>query len=175
MKRKFLDCVTAGCAIKQLVSNVEGKEYEFTHVPVDIKTSNKLEKYDVFLIYQKDKYDEMVQEVEDKFREQDVLGFLSPSENYVQLAFFPEENMQFYNHSITFSKEGDPVEKGQMISCIVDSDYEYINDVMNRWFKFDESLEVHKRDDIYQYIDCISKKRVKKESFVKKLFKNKND
>ena len=65
--------------------------------------------------------------------------------------------------------------KGKIVSFIVDPKYKYIDDVMNRWFIFEEKLEVKKDDDIYQFIDVISKKRNKKESFVKKLFKGKVD
>ena len=175
MERKFMNVVKAGSAIKQLVSNVEGKEYGFTHVPVNIKTSLGLDDYAIFLIYPKDKEEEMLAEVNEKFKNHDVGGLLEPSENYVQLAFFELDDTPFYSRKITFSSDGERLTKGEMASCIVDPKYNYISDVMNRWIQFDKTLEVHKDDDIYQYIDCISQKRVKKEGFVKRLFKTKKD
>ncbi|MBQ6538921.1 MAG: hypothetical protein IJL76_01435 [Bacilli bacterium] len=175
MARKFMDITKAGCAIKILVSNIEGKEYAFTHVPVNIKTSSGLDSYEILLLYPKDKEEEMLAEVNKKFEKHDVGGLLEPSENYVQLAFFEADELPFYKRKITFSTEFEPIKKGEMVSCIVDSKFNYIDEVMNRWFAFDEKLEVHKDDDIYQYIDCISKKREKKEKFVKRLFKSKKD
>ena len=173
MKKNFLEITKASSAITQLVSNVEGVEYKTDYIPVDIKVSGGLETYIVFLIYKDNNKETMLEEISDKFKDHDVRGFLDPSENYVQIAFFPEDHSPRYKRSITFSTNHEIKDRADMVSCIVDPKYTYIDEVMNRWFDFDEKLEVHKDDDIYQYIDSISKKYEKK-SFVKKLFKNKN-
>ena len=175
MSRKFIEVTKAGCAIKMLVSNVERKEYDFTHVPIDIKTSAGIESYEIFLLYPHGKEEDMLNEVNEKFKDHDVGALLEPSENFVQLAFFEADDVPFYSRRITFTAEIDPLKRGEMVSCIIDPKFKYINEAMNRWFAFDEKLEVHKDDDIYQYIDCISKKREKKDKFVKRLFKSKKD
>lgn len=171
MNKNYLDVITAGSAIKDLVSNVEEKEYVFTHVPVDINVSNRLDTYNIILLYEKDRYENMKQEIEERFATHDFDSFLEPSNNYIQLGIYRDTGKDFYKYKISFDQTIDPVEDTEMVSCIVDPKYIYINDVMNRWFEFDKKLEVHKSDDIYQFIDCISKKRDKKGKVVKKLLK----
>lgn len=170
MKNNYINVITAGNAIRDLVSNVENKDYTFTHVPVDIEVGSKLDTYNIFLLYEKDKYNEMIQEVKEKFTTHDFDSFLEPSNNYVQLGIYKDTGMKFYKYKISFDPTEDPIQDNQIVSCIVDPKYTYINDVMNRWVEFDKKLEVHKSDDIYQFIDCISKKNEKKDSFVKRLF-----
>lgn len=174
MKKNFIDLVTAGSAIKQLVSNVEGTDYDFSFIPVDVKLSNRMEHFQMFVIYKKGNYDEVVNEINKKVSIDIIDSFLKPSENYVQIAFYESDDTPNYKRSITFCDSDEKLQKYEMQSCIVDENYQYINNVMNRWFAFDEKLEVHKSDDIYQFIDCVSKKQVKKEKgFGKKLFKKK--
>lgn len=170
MKNNYINVITAGSAIKDLVSNVEDKQYEFTHVPVEIEVGSKLDTYNIILLYEKDSYDEMKREIEEKFVKHDFDTFLEPSNNYIQLGIYKEIGMNFYKYNISFDQTDDPINNNEIVSCIVDPKYSYINDVMNRWVEFDKKLEVHKSDDIYQFIDCISKKNEKKDSFVKRLF-----
>ena len=66
MKKNFIDLVTAGSAIKQLVSNVEGTDYDFSFIPVDVKLSHRMEHFQMFVIYKKDDYDKVVNEINEK-------------------------------------------------------------------------------------------------------------
>ena len=173
MKKDFLDVVKAGTAIKQLVSNVEKEEYDFGFFPVEMKLHSDSETYDIFALYKKGEKEKAAEEINEKFDEKNTSAFLTPSENYIQIAFFEEDELPLYKRSITFKNNGNKLQKGEIVSIIVDPKYEYIDEVMNRYLEFEDKLEVKKDDDIYQYIDCISKERTKKNSFVKKLFKNK--
>ena len=170
-KRKYLNVITAGNAIRDLVSNVEGKDYTFTHVPVEIEVNSKLDTYNIFLLYEKDKYNEMLTEVKEKFAGHNFDTFLETSNNYIQLGMYKDIGKEFYKYQICFDQTEDPVNENQIVSFIVDPKYSYINDAMNRWYEFDKKLDVHKSDDIYQYIYSISHKEEKRDSFIKRLFK----
>lgn len=169
--RKYISVITAGNAIRDLVSNLENKDYTYTHIPVDIEVDSKIDTYNIFLIHEKDKYNEMIQEVKEKFTTHDFDSFLEPSNNYVQLGIYKDTGMKFYKYKISFDQTEDPIQDNQIVSCIVDPKYTYINDVMNRWFRFENTLDVHKSDDIYQFIYSISHKEEKNKSFIKKILK----
>ncbi len=187
--RKYISVITAGNAVRDLVSNIEGKNYSYTHVPVKVEVGSELETYNIFLLYETDidvqhvkneeeynelleeKYNEMLKAVEEKFATHNSDAFLEPSDKYIQLGICKDTGKEFYKYKICFDQTEDPVNENQFVSFIVDPKYSYINSAMNRWYKFDEKLDIHKSDDIYQFIYYLSHKEEKKESFVKKLFK----
>ena len=131
MKKNFINLVTAGSAIKQLVSNVEGTDYDFSFIPVDVKLSNRMEHFQMFVIYKKDDYDKVVNEINEKMAIDVVDSFLKPSENYVQIAFYESDDTPNYKRSITFGDNDEKLQKYEVKSCIVDENYQYINTVMN--------------------------------------------
>lgn len=173
MKKGFLDITTARTAIRDLVSNIEGIEYDTTYIPVTLKVAGGFQNYNVLVLYKKGNYEEMLEEINNKFKNENVDALLKPSENYIQLAFFEQDdNIPNYKRVMCFKQNNDRFEKNEMLSFIVDPKYAYIDDVMNKWFEFEEELDIKKSDDIYQFIDVISKKKMKKDKFVKKLFRS---
>ena len=173
MRKGFLDVTTARAAIKDLVTNIEGIEYDTTYIPVNLRVNSRFVPYNILVLYQRGKYEEMLEEIDKKFEEGKIDALLKPSDNYIQLSFFEEnENIHNYDRFIRFSKANDGLEKNEMISFIVDSKYSYIDDVMNKWFDFEEKLDIKRDDDIFRYIDSISKKGFRKNGFVKKLFRS---
>lgn len=175
MEEKSLDVITARTAISQLVSNVEEEEYTTEFIPVEVRVGNNIEQFYVLSLFKKDNRDLAVEEINKNVKENGTDTFLNPSENFVQLGLIEDAGIPFYSYKMIFDLKNIPSSDGKIVSFIVDPKYKYIDDVMNRWFIFEEKLEVKKDDDIYQFIDVISKKRNKKESFVKKLFKSKVD
>ncbi len=172
MKRGFLDVTTARAAIKDLVSNIEGVEYDTTYIPVNIKVNGGFVTYNILVLYKRGRYDEMLEEIYNNFKEGKVESLLKPSNNYVQLAIFEEdEKIPNNNRFIGFERTPVMLEKNEMVSLIVDPKYAYIDDIMKKWFNFEEKLDIKSDDDIFRYVDVISRKRIKKDSFVKRLFK----
>ncbi len=173
MRKGFLDITTARAAIKDLVTNIEGVEYDTTYIPVDMKVSRRLVPYNILVLYKRGKYEEMLEEVEKNFEGGKVDALLKPSENYVQLAFFEvDENIPNYERSIGFTRTKERLNKNEMISFIVDPKYAYIDNVMNKWFDFEEKIDIKRDDDIFQYINVASKKESRRNGFVKKLFRS---
>ena len=175
MEEKSLNVITARAAISQLVSNVEGEEYTTEFIPVDVRVGKNMEQFYLLSLFKKDNRDLAIKEINKNIEENDTTAFLNPSENFVQLGLIEDDGIPFYNYKMIFDMNNISSTKGKIVSFIVDPKYKYIDDVMNRWFRFEEKLEVKKDDDIYQFIDVISRKRNKKDNFVKKLFKSKNN
>lgn len=172
MRRGFMDVTTARAAIKDLVTNIEGVEYDTTYIPVTMKVNRGYEPYNILVLYQRGKYEEMLEEVDENFKEGSVDALLKPSKNYVQLAFFEsDENIPNYDRFIGFSRNNEKLEKNETKSFIVDPKYTYIDDVMNKWFEFEDKIDIRSTDDVFQYINAVSKKGLRK-GFVKRLFKS---
>ena len=173
MKKGFLDVTTARAAIKDLVTNVEGVEYDTTFIPVNMKVSGGFVPYNVLVLYKRGKYEEMLEEIYKNFEGGKVDALLKPSDNYVQLAIFEiDENIPNYDRAIRFSKTTDRLDKNEMTSFIVDPKYAYRDEVMKKWFVFEEKLDIKNDDDIFRYVDAVSRKGLKKYGFVKRLFRN---
>jgi hypothetical protein len=172
MRKGFLDVTTARAAIKDLVTNIEGVEYDTTYIPVNMKVSGGFVPYNVLVLYKRGKYEEMLEEIYNNFEGGKVDALLKPSENYIQLAIFEiDENIPNYDRSIRFSKTTDRLDKNEMTSFIVDPKYAYIDDVMNKWFAYEEKIDIKRDDDIFRYVNAASKKGFRKNAFVKKLFR----
>ena len=141
-----LEVLNATC---DFLSHYEGKKYEGSVIPIEIRYAHKKEKRNLVVVYERDKKELARAEITDRFEDNSITDLFTPSNNYIQLACLSDDkNIRSF---LTFDEE---MRFNKNVACatIVDDKYKVIGDMFKDWYITKDQLGNDLRDDdIYQH------------------------